>query len=233
MIDYNPNLPLFSIHIPKCSGTSVLEILQSWFGWWKFYRHYPQFKKNKPPKLARLHSFFSKTDYRKGICVHGHFNRNRRIGIMDYYPDDARQFITVLRDPLSLMISDYFYNLTRIQMGIHYREGKKIESWPYESLDDFLMKNKCYMLQYFPWEMTKDNYRQLIDTHFVHIGVTEKLQESMDIFAKKLYKKPKTVRVRNKTPRSSQASEEAIHVFKENNALEYEIYEYALQLNHY
>ncbi|MBK8442832.1 MAG: hypothetical protein IPL35_05200 [Sphingobacteriales bacterium] len=150
-----------------------------------------------------MHPFFSKTDYRKGICVHGHFNRNRNIGVLDYYPDDARQFITVLRDPLALMTSDYFYNLTRIQMGIHYREGKKIESWPYESLDEFLIKNKCYMLQYFPWEMTIDNYRQLIDTHFIHIGVTEKLQESMDIFAKKLYKnqKPCACATKRRAPR--------------------------------
>ena len=31
MIDYNPNEPLISIHIPKCGGTSLRQILNNWF----------------------------------------------------------------------------------------------------------------------------------------------------------------------------------------------------------
>jgi hypothetical protein len=98
MRKYITEKPLFSIHIPKTAGTSFQKILKCWFGD-DLYLHYFDEKNNKMPEKYILKS---------GLCIHGHFNKKRGFGVFDYYPE-ADQFITIIRDPLELHLSNFFF----------------------------------------------------------------------------------------------------------------------------
>src|SRR3954471_2189740 len=95
---YDKDKPLISIHVPKCGGTSVLAMLGKWFGT-RLYPHYFDEELNRMPQ---------RREFKGGICIHGHFNRRRRTGVRDYYPE-ADQFITMLRDPFEMVVARYFY----------------------------------------------------------------------------------------------------------------------------
>lgn len=104
---YNPKEPLISIHIPKCGGSSFSEVLKQWFKQ-NYLRHYHNEKTNTPPKKHKLEEGFFRKRWRYGLCIHGHFNNNRENGVRNYYPK-VNQFITIMRNPFDLHLSNYFY----------------------------------------------------------------------------------------------------------------------------
>lgn len=55
MKQHDPRKPLFSIHIPKCAGSSFSEVLKGWFGS-GYRRHYPNEKRNTPPRKHNLYT---------------------------------------------------------------------------------------------------------------------------------------------------------------------------------
>ena len=107
---YDPSDLLISIHLPKCGGSSLKAALKRWFGKKLYYHYYDEEKNATPSRLLsyriRLSSMMS-----DGYCVHGHFNKYRGFGIRDYYPN-SNQFISFLRDPLEIHLSNYYF-LTR------------------------------------------------------------------------------------------------------------------------
>ena len=129
MKSYDPEVPLYSIHIPKCGGTSFRKALEGWFGE-RFFIHYFQAADAPPERI----------EVRPGSCVHGHFNRKKGFGLLDYYPD-ARQVITVLRDPLETAVSNYFFwkdkaRARQLRLGL-IAEGSDHD---YRDIDDFFRK---------------------------------------------------------------------------------------------
>lgn len=97
MSAYDRRLPLISLHIPKTAGSSLREALRGWFGP-DLALHY-RGAQGEPPEKVTL---------RPGLCVHGHFNRLRGIGALDYYPQ-ASQFIVFLREPFDRFVSQWRY----------------------------------------------------------------------------------------------------------------------------
>jgi len=229
MIKYDPQKILISIHIPKCAGSSIVRILETWFRG-KCLRHYHDEKKDKPPKKHRLYSGLLKNKMRPGLCIHGHFNNNRSNGVRDYYPE-ANQFITIVRDPFDLHISNYFYvkSLDQVQKGSAYRSGKQhpiVENgW---NLEDYLKRvKKSYVCSFLPPELTIENYQQVLQTQFLYVGISEQLQKSVDILAKKLGFNTVKVSQSNVSQWNEKIPKGARKEFEENNYLETVIYKYA------
>jgi len=104
---YEKEYPLISIHIPKAGGTSFTSVLRTWFGK-RLYLHYFDPKHGTMPRKRNIKPGFFKRRFQKGVCIHGHFNKMRGFGVQDYYPE-VNQFITVLRNPLELALSNYYY----------------------------------------------------------------------------------------------------------------------------
>ena len=104
---YDPGRPLFSLHVPKTAGTSFRNDLETWFGPANMAFHY-RGDQGEPPARA---------DLRPGLCVHGHFNRLRGIGVRQYYPQ-ADQFIVFLRDPFDRFVSNWRYLHFQIRSGV-------------------------------------------------------------------------------------------------------------------
>jgi len=192
MISYDSSKPLISLHVAKCAGQSFRRLLEQWFGD-NFFIHYFQQYNQFPPKHV----------LRPGICIHGHFNHVKRRGVQDYYPE-AEQFITVLRDPLEAAISHYFYwktkvRPTQIKQGVIEAGGVR----DYRNIDDFFYKRpKSMMLDFMPCNMSAENYKDIIETKFIWIGLVENLQSHVDRLAAKLGFAKTAVERLNTAPRN-------------------------------
>jgi len=147
MKTYNPGKPLISLHVPKCAGQSFRWLLTGWFCD-NFFIHYFQ-QHNALPEKHPL---------KPGMCIHGHFDRRKNMGATDYYPA-VDQFITLLRDPLEMAISNYFFwkrkaRQRQIDLGIITEGGEH----DYKSIDDFFRKRHCsHILNFLPDDLNADN----------------------------------------------------------------------------
>lgn len=216
MQKYNIDQPLIFIHIPKTAGTATRQIFEKWFKE-GFYLHYYKEKLCEMP----IHHDLKNHSKNQPQIIYGHFNRRRNFGVEDYYPE-VNQFITILRDPLDRLISNFFY----IKKVAH---GWNKYSEPLDAdLTNYVRNNKSVMLNYFPREVTSDNYKEIIDKYFIEIGVYEELDLSMTHIAKALdkpYLSEMLERI-NATGRDQFISDQLKDIFIENNQLEYTVYNY-------
>lgn len=227
MKSYDPSEPLFSIHIPKSGGSSFGKVLKQWYGN-KLQLHYFDEQKKKMPSPVRLTRFFSGKTI-NGICIHGHFNALRGFGIRQQYPE-AGQFISFLRDPVEMQISLFFFQQERQNQGQFYRDGEKAELFT-DNVDEFLERSEPHMLLHFPSALNRSNFKVFIKTHFVHLGLAEDLQNSVDILAEKLGKPKVQLPHLNQSDRSQNPSESSMVKFREKCDFEMELYEFARELH--
>ena len=221
---YDPNLPLISLHVPKCAGTSFADVLKRWFGKKGLHPHYFDEKKRQKPIAANLSS--RGLLRRRRHCVHGHFNPNRGFGVRDYYPD-AEQFITILRDPFELHLSNFFYMKRRGPLC--HRDGKPRQEATDTSygLETYLAEeSSSFMLLSWPFDLSLDNYQEIIEEHFVHVGLAEDLQGSVDKLAERLGFPAIKVPTLNVSPRTEGIPDGARERFRANNEVEFAVYDY-------
>lgn len=230
MKKYNPNKPLISIHIPKCAGSSFTVILKSFFRK-GFLPHYHDEKSDTPPVKHDLRSRLFFRLYRPYLCIHGHFNHKRGNGAEDYYPE-VDQFITFLRDPFELHLSNYFYIKREIKYlgGGAYRSGAIIPLVRnVSSVEEYLKKSKKSFIKHFlPSNITFENYQEILSEKFLYIGITENFQHSIDTLAKILGFPSVKVNKRNVSEWNEPIPSGAREEFIANNALEMAIYTFAL-----
>lgn len=219
MKKYNPVKALISLHIPKCGGQSVRRVLKTWFGE-NLYFHYFKNYRELPPRH----------ELRPAVCIHGHFNKTKGFGTEDYYPG-IDQFITFLRDPLEIVISNYFFwkrkaREKQIRTGF-LEEGDEHD---YRDIEDFFNKRPLsHIPNFLPGYLTRHNFREVFAEKFVYIGVVEEMKTSLKKLAKKLgFKLEEEVWI-NKSQRDEEVSGKTREKFIENNTFVYEIYDYALR----
>jgi len=214
---YDRGKPLFSLHIPKCAGTSIKTILQDWFGD-GLRLHYYNEQLNRMPPRYRL---------KGGICIHGHFNKDRKLGILDYYPE-ADQLITILREPFEIEISLYFFLKGRKEST--FRNGKPTPLQA-QNLAAFLKGRTSYLFKHVPYEVTLDNYQEILERYFVYIGIAEDLQTSVNVLASKLGFAPVEIGRLNVSQHDEEVPGGLREEYVSKHPLEYAIYHYAL--DHY
>lgn len=221
MKEYEPQKPLISIHIPRCAGSSIDRVLRGWYGE-KFFRH--GFKEQSVD--------FRATPYElsPGICISGHFSRRRNKGVQDLYPE-VDQFITFLRDPFEIALSQYFYWKKR-RREVKIKSGNLIEgsAQDYKSIAAFFENGrKSYMLNFMPCEVTEDNFKEVIDKYYVYIGIVEDLQASVYALAERIGFPPSKVDHVNTADRDEEAPPGVKAEFEKNNPVVYSIYNYILE----
>ncbi len=226
MKTYNPKRPLISIHIPKCAGSSFSQILKEWYKE-RFLTHYHNEAENQPPEKHNLYSDQFIREFRPGICIHGHFNNRRGNGVRDYYPI-VDQFITIMRDPFDLHLSNYFYVKKEALDGKAVWAGKHhpiIENgW---TLKDYLREEKkSYIRQFLPADLTIENYHAILEKEFIYVGITENLQKSVNLLAQKLGFPPVKVPMKNVSRWDEPVPDGAREEFEKNNPLVIAIYRY-------
>lgn len=228
MRHYNPREKLISLHVHKCGGTSFRRTLQWWF-LLGFHAHYYLPEKQQPPKP--IPAWKKRLSPVLPLCVHGHFPNNERVGLHKYYPE-ARQFISMLRDPLELEISNYNYIRKCFEAGTLYdANGRVIRQLPFGSLEEFFEGRQSKILHDLPFAWSEDTYQSLVEEHFVHIGVLERLQDSIDLLAQKLGKRPRKMPHSNISGSALRPPQTVAKTFEANNPLVFKLYHYALELN--
>jgi hypothetical protein len=219
MKPYDPRKPLISLHVPKCAGQSFRRILKRWFGE-RLLFHYVQEYHIPPPRHP----------LQEGICIHGHFNAAKGFGVNAYYPE-ADQLITVLRDPLEMHLSNYFYWKTKARerqlgSGLISPGGEH----DYRDINDFFRKRpRSTMLNFLPGDMTPETYRTIFAERFVWIGVVEDIEHGVIRLARALGVKPAAVPRVNASARSETLAPELREAFIRDNSFAFELYRYVAE----
>ncbi len=211
----------FFHHLIKCGGSSLGVAMERWFEFREdlydegaqvkvFQNNLDLFKKFKY-NLETLHS---------DVCIRGHFQHDG-IHIHQRYPEifgreDIRVF-TFIRDPFDVLISLYYF-------------GKK-RDYDYQnlSLKDYLSVTKNFLAKIIPCDET--NYRERIDRYFF-VGIVERIQESFDKLADLIGMRRMQVGRYNTTEKDDQVrnlSPDFIEWVKNENSLDYKIYNYAIE----
>lgn len=213
MIDYDPSVPLIFLHMPKAAGTSVKELMRAWYGDDLYLHYFNEENQTRPQKQ----NFFDSNEQDSSVAIYGHFNRARKFGVEHYYPS-AKQFVTLLRDPFERIASVYFF-------------FKNTRLTPlYDSLSEHILNATGSQLDYFPCEITFENYKNVIETLFVEIGVTKHLDRSLHRIAKKLNKEysSHSLKKLNVSVRDEAMPTELKDEFRNKRQLEFEVYDYVL-----
>ena len=221
MKQYSKEKPLIAIHVPKTGGTSFRKILEQWFGR-NLYLHYYDTANAVKPKKVRLKKHFSNR-FRGTICIYGHFPyRKKGLGIKSYYPE-VDQFITILRDPFERAVSSYFH-----KKSTNVREWKDKSNFEVGDLANYLSTIGNNSLNHFPFEIKSDDYQELIIKNFIHIGITEDMDTSVGLIAKKLgFGPPKNIEFLNNSKRTQKIPYELKQAFMNKYQLEYAVYDFA------
>jgi len=187
----------------------VRGVFRRWFP--KLMLHYFNEKAGAMPRKRAI---------RAGDVVFGHFNRLRGFGIEDYYPQ-ADQFITILRDPFEMAVSDHFFRA---------RVSARWKSSPALGAIEEIVSKPLNMLNHFPVSVTFDNYRSVL-ARFLYIGITERMDDSMRAIStllKKDFIAPGTENVSERTRDTESLRAE----FERNHPLEHLVYRHAVDLFH-
>jgi hypothetical protein len=125
------------------------------------------------------------------------------------------------------------HHLRRIkQFGTLYWKGVPVDMEYGGDLDRWVSERPFYyLLPFLPFGLTMENFRIRLNDCFVHIGVMERFQESVNRLAARLGKNPLSVPELNQSPRTREPSTAAVEAFKEHCKLESAIYNWAVELN--
>lgn len=226
---YDPARPLFSLHVPKTAGTSFRNDLEAWFGRDRLHFHY-RGDQGEAPTKAQL---------RPGLCVHGHFNRLRGIGVRQYYPE-ADQFIVVLREPYDRFVSTWRYLHFQIRSGVAvpaFADRPDLAAW----LDSRRRELEATGEDPFSF------LAQLADPvdpaapaaafgpQYLAVGVSERYVETVELFAAVLGRTPPAAETRlnlasepHRAGDPAEAGPDLRAAYERAFPLEYKVYEAAL-----
>lgn len=191
-------------HIPKTAGNTFASIL---------YKQYDY--ETEIIDTYGKDSLPENINYDNIKCVVGH----HQFGLHTHIPRPS-QYITVLRDPVDRVISDYYFDLK-----FH---GKKIEDWPIQPFIKHFSNRQTRWIAGNDQEdlaLAKAN----LNDHFIFAGLTEWFDESLFIMKQKLgwqdisYKK---YNVNEKRSKVDQVSDDVLDEIKKHNQLDIQLHAY-------
>jgi hypothetical protein len=208
-------------HLPKTGGISVRENIRNWF--YVCYDYEPDFAYGTPEQEHYRTHPWKLPALKPYNCVCGHYDHPHFI--LERYPAlferSQNRVFTILREPLSLNTSLYYfwkkYRPTNLKEGI--------------SLEAFLLEQDNRVAKEYIGHCTEENYKAIIDRYFF-VGITEHLQDSIDVLTKKIGRKPLEMEQLNRTKKDSQVDQldaDVLEQFKQKNKLDYLLYNYALE----
>jgi hypothetical protein len=181
MKPYDPSRTLVSLHIPKTAGTSFTDALTTWFGPEDLHFHY-RAKDGTLPALV---------EGRPGLCVHGHFNRMRGFGGRASYPN-ANQFIVFVRDPFDRFVSQWLYLHYQLEEGFVIPEldgSPDFETWMARRREAAEAGEDGFsFLAQLADPVDPANVAGAFGPDYVAIGLTERYDQSLALFAAQLGK---------------------------------------------
>ena len=198
------------VHLPKCGGTSIREIMRNHFKEHEFRCFYDQ--QHNKASTVRL----SLSRNLKFVCGH-----NDADAFDEIYPNSKK--ITWMRDPVQRTISLYNHIISR----------KFIENNPDAQ---YVIDHKLHFEDFIKLKWTHNYSMRFIKNlpveSFFHIGFCEYFQKSLDNLSRRLKFKKNLIQTwENKTNiKSYQLTNSLISEIREHNAKEYEFYNKAINI---
>lgn len=226
MKNYDPSKVLFYIHVPKCGGTSVQELYRNWFDG-KYLLHYggtnSQGERVSPKKYILPELPQKGANY----LIYGHCNRLFNEGFVDYYGSEATQFATILRDPWDTIISEFKYTSSYVASI----------NGNLPTFKDYLerLKYRANYINHLPREMSIENCIEKMEEDFVHVGILDYLEKSLEEQSRILSKEYGGCSIGHENKSSSQSfpieidqdeAENYKERFMHESQIEYKIYNY-------
>ncbi len=184
MRQYDPSKPLIYTHIPKCAGSSVVQLLRHWFG---AQYHKLNQDERRDIILPRVETRDADGNWLPNVkCIHGHFNHGRGYGLPYFYPE-LDQYFTILRDPFDLAVSMYFFAKGRSREGRFWFRGEAVDfNQQFPNVESYLNSYPYWLFDHLPQDVTLDNYEEKLRSRFIYMGIFEDLQTTIDHLAKVL-----------------------------------------------
>jgi hypothetical protein len=217
----NQNLIVF-MHIPKTAGTTLRLLIEQNYKIWEIYRE----NKETPEKIKIL-------PYIK--CIQGH----QPFGYHDIH-DRTPTYITMLRDPVQRVISEYYYIKVARPHDPYifdkiWEENLSLEDYVNSTDEKFLLRTQNMQTRFASGSLSLDKIdlekaKENLMNHFSVVGITEMFDQSIlamkKIFGWKNISYEKRV-VNNARPREIQYPQELIDRIKEKNKLDQALYDWA------
>lgn len=212
------------MHIPKTGGTTLANILE---------KQYPQGQVLRVP-FGNLHTLKQQLKGSKPAAVHGH----HPFGLHELY-QGSFHYITMLRDPVDRIISNYYYAAENPGNPMHRKLNQL-------SFEEFIM-SKDEKLQYrisnmqtsfaagkrTPAIANVDDLELAMENlqrHFSVIGITDMFTESIEVMKKVLGWQDVSFQPKNRTkkrPAIEEIKPEILESIQEKNQLDYKLYNWA------
>jgi hypothetical protein len=216
------NKVLIFMHIPKTGGLTLRNIIDRQYKKTEILLH----SRTAPPKRK-----LKKRDFSRIKCVYGHnrFGQHEEIPVPSTY-------ITILRDPVSRVISTYYFILARKQNRMHHKiKNISLEEFVRSNDPDLMIPVSNHQTRYLSGESIPDlqKAKENIENHFSLVGITEMFDESIFLMKQELgwknifYTKQN---VSTNRPKRDQISKDTLEIIKSKNDQDYELYDYAKQL---
>ncbi|RFU64592.1 sulfotransferase family 2 domain-containing protein [Bacillus sp. V59.32b] len=217
---------LIHLHMPKTAGTTLNSIIKKNYTQNEIIDLYESFKDHQAV-VQRLESLNL-----EGVkCLNCHLS----FGIHQHLSEPSL-YITMLREPIDRVISEYYFIRHTPHHGLH-EKVMKMELLEYQREANNMNKQSKIVLG-FPltgdiglndFEKGKKNIKK----HFAFIGITELFNETIYLMQKQFdwwtihYRKKNITRNR---PEIKALPEHIIQELKRNNEVDYALYSYAKQL---
>lgn len=229
----DPGDRLIFLHVPKTAGVNIRELLT------RQYRHLPIFIRGSPDHRTLFQ--MRPRDREAFRVVGGHY----RFGLHLLF-DLPSRYMTFLRDPIERVISHHAYIRWQSLHEWHERMNAanvSLEQWVRLGTayaDDNLQVRWLALRadQEVPFRQTTrqmlDEAKRILEERVDYLGITERYEESIRLFARQLdWREPVTVERLNVSPNRQAAadiSQSARAAILDHNALDIELYAYAVQL---
>lgn len=212
------NIPIF-VHIPKTAGSTLRSILR------KQYSVDEICFGNNEEMIEKLTSL-KEEEIARIKCLHGHFH----YGIHQYIQKKQPLYYTMLRDPVEHVISEYYFILRKPNNMSH----EKVKDMSFEEFvtSEEFMDRTSNRQTFFISGGQKDNLEKAKENikNFSVVGITEMFEESIFLISQELGWDDISYRPKNVTkyrPTRKDFPSQIIESIKNNNQLDYELYNHA------
>ncbi len=191
------NQTIIFLHIPKTAGATLRQFIDQNYDRSRVF-DVLQRSRTSPEALAAM----PEDEKRRIQLIYGHFY----FGLHDSLPQRTT-YLTMLRDPVNRVLSHYYYVIKTPMHRLHQRvvsERMTLEDYIHSKLTDELDNGQVRMLSGIPavpigecspemLRLAKDN----LVKHFTAVGLTERFDDSLRLFARVYQWKPAAVQSMN------------------------------------